>query len=46
MIRGSRLVLRIYAIGLAQVAALAATLAIAREWGRGPPPATPTRGGS
>ena len=38
MIRGSRLVLRIYAIGLAQVAALAATLAIAREWGRGPPP--------
>jgi hypothetical protein len=29
MIRGSRLVLRIYAIGLAQVAALAATLAIA-----------------
>jgi len=37
MIRGSRLVLRIYAIGLAQVAALAATLAIAREWGRGPP---------
>src|SRR6202171_6722018 len=38
MIRGSRLVLRIYAIGLAQVAALAATLAIAREWGRGTPP--------
>jgi two-component system, OmpR family, sensor kinase len=38
MIRGSRLVLRIYAIGLAQVAALAATLAIAREWGRFPPP--------
>jgi signal transduction histidine kinase len=34
MIRGNRLVLRIYAIGLAQVAALAVTLAIAREWGR------------
>jgi signal transduction histidine kinase len=34
MFRRGRLVLRIYAIGLAQVAALVATLAIAREWGR------------
>src|ERR1700682_5806202 len=38
MFRRGRLVLRIYAIGLAQVAALAATLAIAREWGRRPRP--------
>jgi two-component system OmpR family sensor kinase len=38
MLRGGRLVLRIYAIGLAQIAALAATLAIAREWGRRPRP--------
>jgi len=38
MFRGGRLVLRIYLIGLAQIAALAATLAIAREWGRRPPP--------
>ena len=38
MLRG-RLVLRIYLIGLAQVAVLAVTLAVAREWSRplGPP---------
>ena len=34
MIRGRRLVLRIYLIGLAQIAALAVTLAIAREASR------------
>ena len=38
MLGGGRLGLRIYAIGLAQIAALAATLAIAREWGRRPRP--------
>jgi hypothetical protein len=38
VIRGGRLVLRIYAIGLGQVAALAAALAIAREANRRPAP--------
>ena len=38
MFHGGRLVLRIYGIGLAQIAALAATLAIAREAGRRSPP--------
>jgi len=38
VIGGGRLVLRIYAIGLGQVAALAAALAIAREANRRPAP--------